>query len=378
MARTKLKQESETTEDAVKMSSYDQIQEYLKRKENKDHHYNFEETISYTVSSGSLLLDLETGGGLKPGCHKFSSLPEGGKTSCALSYARNFQNDHKDGVVVYFKAEGRLDEAVIKRAGISTDKSQWMLIESNIFEFVVGLLRTLVFENPNKTKYFFIIDSMDALLTSGDIEKKPGEANKVAGGALLSSDMLKRMSLAMSKRGHILIMIGQYRSTIKIDQYAKADPKQTVSTGGHAHGHYASWVFEFQQKNKADKIFASGKEGGEKDEKPIGHFCKIIFRKSINEKTDTMVQYPIKYAQTNGQSIWREKEIIDLLTMWDLVTQSGAWINVSPSLIEELKKNNLTMPDKINGGNKLFAFLESNPDVVDYLYTKFRTALLDS
>ena len=37
----------------------------------------------------------------------------------------------------------------------------------------------------------FIIDSMDSLVPKNDLEKPPEEANKVAGGALLSSDFLR-------------------------------------------------------------------------------------------------------------------------------------------------------------------------------------------
>ena len=46
---------------------------------------------------------------------------------------------------------------------------------------------------------------------------------------------------------------------------------------------------------------------------PIGHYCKIVFRKSVNEKTGAQVRYPIRYGRSDGNSIWIEKEIIDLL-----------------------------------------------------------------
>ena len=43
----------------------EQIEAYLEN--NKGDHYNFEEERSYAVSSGSLLLDIEMGGGIGPG-----------------------------------------------------------------------------------------------------------------------------------------------------------------------------------------------------------------------------------------------------------------------------------------------------------------------
>ena len=75
-------------------SPVDQIQAYLEQ--HKGDHYNFEEERVYTVSSGSVLLDIEMGGGIKPGVVRASGVTEGGKTSCGLAFARNFQKmDHK-------------------------------------------------------------------------------------------------------------------------------------------------------------------------------------------------------------------------------------------------------------------------------------------
>ena len=56
------KQKKTQTQDV----STDQIIEaYLK--DHKDEHYNFEKEQNYTVSSGSLLLDIEMNGGIRPG-----------------------------------------------------------------------------------------------------------------------------------------------------------------------------------------------------------------------------------------------------------------------------------------------------------------------
>ena len=65
------------------LNPLDQIKSYLK--EHKDEHFNFEKTHEYVVSSGSLLLDIEMGGGIRPSVIRASGVVEGGKTSCALS-----------------------------------------------------------------------------------------------------------------------------------------------------------------------------------------------------------------------------------------------------------------------------------------------------
>ena len=83
---TRKKQEKTTG-----LSPLDQIQTYLEQ--NKGDHYNFEEDRVYSVSSGSLLLDIELGGGIKPGVVRATGVTEGGKTSCGLAFARNFQKN---------------------------------------------------------------------------------------------------------------------------------------------------------------------------------------------------------------------------------------------------------------------------------------------
>ena len=105
----------------------EQIQSYLEQ--NKGDHYNFEEERTYTVSSGSLLLDIEMGGGIGPGIIRASGVTEGGKTSCALAFAKNFQK-MENAMVVYVKAEGRLHDDMLERAGLDTSKENGLYIKA--------------------------------------------------------------------------------------------------------------------------------------------------------------------------------------------------------------------------------------------------------
>ena len=213
------------TEKSGDFSAVDQIEAYLKA--NQSDHYNFEEKREYTVSSGSLKLDIEMGGGIKPVVIRASGVTEGGKTSCALSFARNFQKID-NSMVVYVKSEGRLSEEMLERSGVNTSEDRFFTYKCNIFESVIDLIRQLVHNNPNDTRYMFIIDSMDALVPRGDLEKGSDEAVKVAGGSLLTSDFLKRMALSFASKGHVCYMISQVRSNIKINPYEKVTPKSQM------------------------------------------------------------------------------------------------------------------------------------------------------
>ena len=145
--------------DGPAISPQQQIQAYLEQ--HKGDHYNFEEERTYNVSSGSLLLDIEMGGGIKPGIIRASGVSEGGKTSCALAFARNFQK-MDNSMVIYIKSEGRLSAEMVERSGIDRDESKWFVFKCNVYEAVIDFMRQMVKDNPSDTRYMFIIDSMDA------------------------------------------------------------------------------------------------------------------------------------------------------------------------------------------------------------------------
>ena len=293
-----------------------QIQSYLQ--DNKEDHYNFDETPEYMVSSGSLLLDIEMSGGIRPSIIRASGVAEGGKTSCALSFARNFQKTVDNSMAVYIKSEGRLTADMIARSGVDTSSNKWFVYKSNIFESVLQLMRDLITNNPTNCKYFFIIDSMDAMVPKKDIDRSFEDSDKVAGGSVLSSNFLKKMALGLASKGHICFMISQVRSKVSVNMYEKTDPKLTNASGGNALLHYSDWILEFQPRYGGDLI-------PPKEKKPDGHWCKVIFRKSANEKTGIEVKYPIKYGRSDGNSIWKEYEVLDLLLENGCLIKKGAW-----------------------------------------------------
>lgn len=347
-----------------------QIQQYLK--EHKQDHYNFETETDYIVSSGSLILDMNMSGGLRASIIRASGVSEGGKTSCALSFARNFQKDVDNSMVVYVKAEGRLSPEMIERSGVDTSDDKWFVYKSNIYESVLTLMEHLINDNPTNKKYFFIIDSMDALVSRGDVDRSYNESNKVAGGAVLSSNFLKRMALPISTRGHICFLISQVRSKVSINPYEKTDPKLTNASGGNALLHFSDWILEFQPRYSKEQI---KDPKATKEDAASGHWCKVVFRKTPNETTGMEVKYPIKYGRTNGKSIWVEYEVFNTLVKWGFVKRAGSWVTVDEKLVEELKSNNLDIPEKIQGEDAFTAYLEENPKLCEFLFQKLKSAL---
>lgn len=353
-------------------------------KNNKDDHYNFEDDFNYKVSSGSLQLDIHMGGGFGPGLHRFCGINEGGKTSQALEVMRNFLSSVPNAKGFYIKAEGRLSQEMKERSGVkfTTFAEDWtagtcFVFESNIYETVVDAMRSLVANNQEGIKYYFLLDAVDGLISKVDLDKTFEDSNKVAGGAVIAANFMKRMSIALAKRGHMAVFISQVRADIKLDPYSKAPIRQTSATGGNALLHFANWILEFEPRFGGDLILQdpNNKKIDLEKNPPIGHWAKVTIKKSPNEKTNLQIPYPIRYGRKNGSSIWIEKELVDLLYAWEFVERSGPWIKPSEDFIELIKDTNIQLPENFQGEKALFKFIEENPSLIKFLVNYFKNSI---
>jgi RecA/RadA recombinase len=372
MAKTKNTEEKKTT-------SSDILSTFLKQ--NSEDHYNFEETVDYKVSSGSLQLDLQLGGGFGPGLHRFVGMNEGGKTSEALEVMKNFLVEIPNSKGFYIKAEGRLSPEMQKRSGIKFvfTADEWIagtcfVFESNIYETVVDAMRQLVSKNEEGIKFCFLLDAVDGLIAKNDMDKSFEESAKVAGGAVIAATFMKKLSIALAKRGHMAIFISQVRADIKLDPYSKAPVRQTSATGGNALLHFANWILEFEPRFKGDLILQnpSDKTIDVQKNPPVGHWAKVTVKKSPNEKTNLTIPYPIRYGRTGGKSIWIEKEIVDLLLAWEMVIKGGAWFSPSEDFLQMLTEVGMSFPEKIHGEAALFKAIEEDSALLKYLVEYFR------
>lgn len=346
-------------------------------KSNKDFHYNYEETAKpYIVSTGSLILDQFIGGGLSAGLQRFIGCNEGGKTNEALHVMKNMLETVEKTKGLYIKAEGRLSGDIQKRSGLKfvSNPDDWelgtcLVWECNIYDTVFDGLRELLRNNPDKERFCIVIDSMDGLLPKSDLEKTTSDAAKVAAGASLTSDFLKRVSLGMGKFGHMCIMISQVRSTIKTSQYAASDPNnQTNSSGGNAALHYPDWIINFEKRNQADLILQDQKARPSPENPIIGHYAKVHIQKSTNESTGMRIRYPIKHGRLDGKSIWIEREIIEMLLMWNFIEKSASWFKFDEELIKYLADRGIELQEKYQGMKALYDLLESNEEVTKAMH----------
>jgi RecA/RadA recombinase len=139
---------------------------------------------------------------------------------------------------------------------------------------------------------------------------------------------MKKMSIALAKRGHMAIFISQVRSDIKLDPYAaNKDIRQTTATGGNALLHFANWILEFEPRFNKDLILEKPNEKYDPvKNKIIGHTAKLIIKKST----------------------------------------------VGDDLIKELKDAGLELSKQHQGMDNFRKYLEENPKITDYLFDKYK------
>ncbi len=376
------KQKKEEEIEEVKTDNNSQLNEILK--EHKEEHYNFQERVDWKVSTGSLTLDTYMGGGIGPCLVRLCGNNNEGKTPQALEICRNFLGTVKNSKVFWVIAEGRgLSKENQERCDLKFvyTAEDWKIgtvfvLESNVFELFIKCVKDLVLNNPDNIKYGFVVDSVDGLQLRDDKAKEVTENNRVAGTPMLSKKMMQSLSLGMFKYGHLMILISQVTSEIKLDQYAKTANRGGNFSGGNSLLHAADWILEYQSTYNGDIILdnPNGKLNDGKS-KPVGKWCKVVLQKSaIEASRKQVIQYPIKFGK-KPSGVWVEYEIIDSLLAWEKLKKAGAWMTFSDNLITELKEKNLELEKQHQGVEKLRKYLEENKSITDYLFENIKSTL---
>lgn len=355
-------------------------------KEHKEEHYNFQERIDWKVSTGSLLLDMAMGGGVSPCLLRICGANNEGKTPQTLEIVRNFlEASPKNRKAFWVIAEGRgLSKENQERCGLKFvyTSEEWVagtvfVLESNVFELFIKCVKSLVLDNENKFQYAFIVDSIDGLQLRDDKSKDITENNRVAGTPMLSKKMLQSLSLGMFKHGHLMILISQVTSEIKLDPYAKTANRGGNFSGGNSLLHGSDWILEYEPSFNSDYILdnPSGKLNDGKS-KTIGKWSKVVLSKSVIEASRKQkILYPIKFGK-KPSGIWMEYEIVDMLLMNEQVKKSGAWLTFNDYIVTELKKEGLEVEKQHQGLDNLRKYLEENPKITLSLFKRFKEVLI--
>lgn len=353
----------------------DQIEDLLNSKDFKGMHYGSRSGEEITkpdmISTGSLFFDSVLGGGYRSsGWARFYAEPECGKSSMSLCWGKNWQDFYpKDGMVIVFNAEGRITQDLVERSGISTDKNRFRIIDTNMSEAIWGLTEKLILNNPDKKKYFFIVDSTDACVRSADSQEKKeiGEAEKIGGGATILSAAGKRLSLLFNLTGHFMFMTSQVRD--KVNTHGPGGGGKDAS-GGNAPKFYSSLTGEIKKAWTDTYIYEFPSD---KKSKIIGRMVQIKLHKTPNEKTGIIVEYPVKYGKIGG--VWREYEAMMLAQAFGLVIQKGSIFEFDESFYAQMTKDGIEANQKYRGEKNIRDEFDSNPKLAEYIIDRTRALL---
>ena len=359
----------------------DQIDALLLDKRFKDTHFNFLETPRWIVSTGSIMLDyaLSIDGKMGIGSQilKIAGDEGTGKSSFCLNIAKNFQELGGNFFAYYCNAEGRLNDELLRRLAINTEKDKWFVLHSNIGETVFGIIRELIQDNPKNRRYCFIIDSIDAIVRLEDSSKEFTDLHKIAGVPLLSKTFCKTTSLPITKGNHLLLITGQNISNIG----GGPGSAKTVVSGGKAVKFFSSTMLEARSV-WTDTIIWENPSGTSIKEKGkrLGHYFQVEIKKAIAEKAGEQILVPIKHNANPGEAVWKEVEVQDLMIAWGLLKRgTGAWYEMAESLIKELKDNKIEVDKvKFQGDRAILEYLESNKKLVDYMSQRFKKTLFNT
>ncbi len=356
--------------------------------ETKDEHFNNVVAENRVISTGSLILDslvkIRSGSMIRL-CGAGAEI---GKSSESLVLARNYMDIMPRSKTIYIKAEARLSPELQARSGHTfvTNPADWQygtvfVWSVNIFEVIASSLEKMLKTMKEANEHLCIIwDSLDMTVLRDDLAKDvwgagSGTATKVAGLALLTKLLFRRLSLPISHYDAMLIMISQHSTAIKIDPYAKSEPRQAEASGGSNIAHQADYVFYYTPRYNGDYILEKPDEKPDPiKNKALGVYATIEIKKSGTDITGTKVKIPIKKGRI-GNSIWTEKELIDMILSFQLANRKGAWISFDEGIIESAKDKGIELKAQIQGMNALYEYLEQDKAVFDFFLSRIKSAI---
>jgi len=264
------------------------------------------------ISTGSLALDIATGGGLPKGRIVEIYGPESsGKTTLTLQVIAECQK--KGGTAAFVDAEHALDPLYAEKLGVNVD--DLIVSQPDTGEQALEITDMLVRSGGVDV---VIVDSVAALTPKAEIEGEMGD-HHVGLQARLMSQALRKLTANIKRSNVLVVFINQIRMKIGV---MFGNPETT--TGGNALKFYSSVRLDIRRTGAIKK-----------SDEVVGNETRV---KVVKNK----VSPPFKEANFDilyGQGISKESEIIDLGVKQGLIDKAGAWYSCNGDRIGQGKEN---------------------------------------
>ncbi|MAZ38965.1 MAG: recombinase RecA [Legionellales bacterium] len=298
------------------------------------------------ISTGSLGLDIATGGGLPKGRIVEIYGPESsGKTTLTLQVIAECQKT--GGTAAFVDAEHALDPKYAEKLGVNVD--DLIVSQPDTGEQALEITDMLVRSGGVD---IVVVDSVAALTPKAEIEGEMGD-HHVGLQARLMSQALRKLTANIKRSNVLVIFINQIRMKIGV---MFGNPETT--TGGNALKFYASVRLDIRRTGAIKK-----------NDEIVGNETRV---KVVKNK----VSPPFKEANFDilyGEGISKESEIIELGVKQSLIDKAGAWYSCNGDRIGQGKEN---VRQYLKDNPALSAQLEA--EIKDALFPKTVTKTEDN
>ena len=286
------------------------------------------------IPTGSIGLDQALGiGGIPVGrIVEIYGKESSGKTSLAISIAREAQIKFPDKQIAYIDAENAFDYLYARNVGL--DLKRMIFSQPDYGEQGMDIVLKCAESGAFSV---IVVDSVTALTPKAEIEGEMTDHN-IGLQARLMSKGLRKLAGPASKSGTTVVFINQIRANIGVMGYG---PKETT-TGGNGLKFFSSVRIDTRVIKKEESYV-------------------VIKSKVVKNK----VAPPFREADYEiqfGKGISEYGEIIDYGIMFDVIQKKGAWFNYGDVSLGQ-------------GREKVKYLFESNPDLYLEIKTKVMLSL---
>ena len=184
------------------------------------------------VDTGSFSLNALTSGSMYGGVPSnkitcFAGSEAVGKTFITLSIAKNFLDQDKKNLVIYFESEGALTKDMIEERGLDIDRIGLFPV-ATVEEFRTQCVRIIENSGKNEGKMMIFLDSLGNLSTMKEMGDVAGGSDKRdMTRAPMIRGTFRTLSLMLSKHNIPLII-----NNHTYDAIGSMFPKKEISGGG--------------------------------------------------------------------------------------------------------------------------------------------------
>lgn len=263
------------------------------------------------ITSGSLVIDRITGGGLPIGRHvEFFGDYHAGKSTVA--YMTIVRAQQAGLVCAVIDSEGSFDERYFVSLGGNLD--ELLIFRPKTAEKLIKVLQLFVSDDEdNPGVDVVLVDSVASLLPQEELAKDVEEGDdRTAGRARMMSRALRRVTALNDDT----LFIWNNQLIDKIGGYGG-----TTTPGGRALKHYASVRIEFKKLDRLKKSRKTVKKGKvQQSDVPVGHWVAVRAEKQKTTRPELESMFLYDYERS---MIDPEYEIIHLGLEDSLIVRSG-------------------------------------------------------